>query len=137
MVQNTQKFSFRLVSPEAELMAVDATTVTAPGTEGDFGVKPGHMALVSSLRPGVITIETPSEPGAVRYFISGGFANVTATSCTILAEQAIDVLQLNATTIANDIAMIEARLKTPQDDVTMATLRAELTLAQAKLKAAS
>ena len=40
-------FQFRLVSPEAELMTEMVTDVSAPGTEGDFGVKVGHMAMIT------------------------------------------------------------------------------------------
>ena len=128
---------FRLVSPEAELMSEMVTDVSAPGTEGDFGVKPGHMAMVSTLRPGIVVAKAPHNPNPVRYFISGGFADVNASSCTILAEQAIDVLQLNAGKVKAEIDQLVSRLAMPLDEVTAATLRAELGLAQARLAAAN
>lgn len=131
-----KSFLFKLVSPEAELMSEPATEVGIPGTEGDFGVRAGHMALVASLRPGVVTAQPANGNPAVKYFIAGGFANVTVDTCTVLAEQAVDVLKLDAGVIANDISMLNARLQSPSDDVTAATLRGELTLAEARLKAA-
>lgn len=129
-------FQFRLVSPEAELMAEPALDVTIPGTEGEFGVRAGHMALVATLKPGVVTVTCANNPNPVQYFIAGGFADVNATTCTILAEQAIDVLQLDAALIANDISGLKARLETPMDDLTAAEIKAQLVLAEARLQAA-
>lgn len=138
MAQTAQEniLQFRLVSPEAELMAEQAVDVTIPGAEGEFGVKPGHMALVATLRPGVVTVNCPNNPNPVQYFIAGGFADVNATSCTILAEQAVDVLQLDANMIAHDIAAIKARLGLPMDDVLATEIAGELALAEARLAAA-
>ena len=62
--------------------------VVVPGAEGDFGVLPGHTPVISTVRPGVIHI---FEGGAVktRIFVAGGFAEVTAERCTVLAEEAV------------------------------------------------
>ncbi len=127
-------FQFVLVSPEAEVLRVRARDVSAPGSEGDFGVRARHMPLVSSLRSGVLRVT--AEDGTVSsWFVAGGFANVNDESCTVLAEQAVNVATLKPDEIARDIEQIEARLQMPNDDVTATTLRAELALAQERLKA--
>ena len=61
-----------------------------PAREGDFGVLPGHARLISTVRPGVISV---FQGGKVtdRIFVEGGFAEVTGTGCTVLAEHAIPV----------------------------------------------
>lgn len=79
-------FQLRLVSPEAEVFKGTVTDVSAPGTEGDFGVRPGHMPLITSLRAGTITVSAPEHAKPLQFQITGGFAEVNATSCLILAE---------------------------------------------------
>ncbi len=128
-------FNFRLVTPDAEIMNLAVRDITMPGTEGEFGVMGGHMPIISSLKPGVVKIV--SETQTVHYFISGGFANVKGSSCTILADTAIDVLQLNSGVIDAEIDGIEARLETPLDDQTADALYAQLVVARAKRKAVS
>jgi F-type H+-transporting ATPase subunit epsilon len=80
----TEKVEFELVSPERLLVAKAVDMVVVPGTEGDFGVLRGHAPLISTLRLGVIDIH---DAGAVaeRIFVAGGFAEVTAERCTVLA----------------------------------------------------
>src|SRR4029450_12342302 len=84
---------FELVSPERLLFSADVESVVVPGTEGDFGVLPGHARLISTVRPGVISV---FQNGKVtdRIFVEGGFAEVTGTGCTVLAEHAVPVSAL-------------------------------------------
>jgi len=65
---------FELVSPERLLFSADVESVVVPGTEGDFGVLPGHARLISTVRPGVISV---FQNGKVtdRIFVEGGFAD--------------------------------------------------------------
>ena len=79
---------FELVSPEKLLLSEEVEMVVVPGAEGDFGVLPGHTPVISTVRPGVIHV---FEGGAVktRIFVAGGFAEVTAERCTVLAEEAV------------------------------------------------
>lgn len=129
-------FNFRLVSPEAELMAEPVFEATVPGSEGEFGVRAGHMPLVATLRPGVVAVQAANNPNPVRYFVSGGFAEVNATACAVLAEQAVDVLSLNAGQITVEINGLRARLAQALDEGTRAALRTDLAIAQARLTAA-
>jgi F-type H+-transporting ATPase subunit epsilon len=83
-------FTFELVSPERLLSTGQVAMVVVPGSEGDFGVLPGHAPMMSTIRPGVIEVyasegTTPS----ARYEIEGGFAEVTPNGLTILAERAV------------------------------------------------
>src|SRR6185295_8252979 len=82
-----------VVSPERLLVSEPVEMVVVPGTEGYFGVLPQHMLLLSTLRPGVIDVYNG---GAVseRYFVTGGFAEVTGTSCTVLVDEALPVASL-------------------------------------------
>ena len=133
--QNAQTFNFELVSPERKLMSGPVKMAVIPGEEGDFGVLPNHSALVSSIRPGVIEIFREGQDGAERVFIAGGFADVTPTHTTVLAEEAVNVNDL-------DKGDLEAAIRNLTDDLGMAADEAEkariarkIALTRAKLEA--
>lgn len=78
--------SFSLLTPAKQVAEMDARSVNIPGGEGDFGVLPGHMPLVSTIRAeGTVTV-TDAEGAVHAYKISGGFADVRPTGVTVLAE---------------------------------------------------
>ena len=81
---------FELVSPQRLLKSEPVEMVVIPGAEGDFGVLPGHSLLIATVRPGVIDIH---RDGAVaeQIFVAGGFAEVSPERCTVLAEEAVPV----------------------------------------------
>ena len=82
------KVNFRLVMPERELLATEADMVVVPGSEGDFGVLPGHAPLISTVRPGVLEVFQGSK-AEQRFLVVGGFAEVTPERCTVLADEAV------------------------------------------------
>ncbi len=103
------RVKFDLVSPERQLRSEDADMVVVPGSEGDFGVLPGHAPIISTIRPGVI--EVYKGTGAPeRIFISGGICEVSADRCTVLADDAVEVASL-------DRAAIEKRIKDAEEDL--------------------
>jgi F-type H+-transporting ATPase subunit epsilon len=79
---------FELVTPEKLLRSEEVQMVVVPGTEGDFGVMEGHAPYMSTLRDGEIAIYRtwPGEPEKVP--VQGGFAEVSETGLTVLAENA-------------------------------------------------
>jgi F-type H+-transporting ATPase subunit epsilon len=93
---------FELVSPEKLLLSDDVEMVVVPGAEGDFGVLPGHAPMISTVRPGVIHI---FEGGSVksRIFVAGGFAEVTAERCTVLAEEAVPLDEIDRAGVEKDL----------------------------------
>ena len=95
MVAVDRKFEFELVSPERLLLSEPVDMAVIPGSEGDFGVLAGHSLLISTLRPGVIEV-WQGETVTNRLFVVGGFAEVTDERCTVLADEAIPVDEINA-----------------------------------------
>lgn len=79
-------FQFDLVSPERSLLSVEATEVNIPGSEGDFSSMAEHAPIITTLRPGFINVTSPK--GDFKYFVTGGFAEVSAGSTSVLAEKA-------------------------------------------------
>ncbi|MBC8338054.1 MAG: F0F1 ATP synthase subunit epsilon [Rhodospirillales bacterium] len=86
----TDTVEFELVSPQRLLKSEPVEMVVVPGAEGDFGVLPGHSLLIATVRPGVINIHRDGEV-AERIFVAGGFAEVSPERCTVLAEEAVPV----------------------------------------------
>jgi len=99
---------FELVSPDRELMSAEVDMVEIPGSEGDFGVLPGHAPLLSVIRPGVINVHSGGQ--IERIYIDSGFAEVTPESCVVLAEQAVFVKDLNR-------ADLDQRVKDAEEDL--------------------
>ncbi len=129
-------FNFELVSPDKVLVSEPAWQVVIPGEEGYFGVRAGHMSLIAAVRPGVVEVFMKEGDAPKKIFIAGGFADVTATNCTLLAEQAVNVSDLDAVQIEQDIANINEDLKTASDMTEKTILHKKLQLASIKLLAA-
>ncbi len=112
---------FELVSPERRLARAKVAMVVVPGVEGDFGVLPGHAPMMSTIRPGAIAIhEADGGPATMRFFIDGGFAEVTETGLTILAEKATPVAEIDVAAVAAELAAA----RTAGDDAAIARLEA-------------
>jgi F-type H+-transporting ATPase subunit epsilon len=125
---------FELVSPERLLFSADVESVVVPGTEGDFGVLPGHARLISTVRPGVISV---FENGKVtdRIFVEGGFAEVTGTGCTVLAEHAVPVTELDRDRALQAIQDAREDIEDAKDDEAMKEANKALEVAEARLQA--
>lgn len=86
-------FHFELVSPEKKLVSEPVFEVTAPGTEGDMGVRAGHMPVLATLRAGEVQVVRNKGDKPQVFRIEDGFVDITATRMTILAERATPVSQ--------------------------------------------
>lgn len=75
-----------VVTPEATIVNDDVEMVLCPGTEGEFGVLPNHVSLLSALKTGELTYRNTA--GDKHVFISGGFVDVNDNVCSVLAESA-------------------------------------------------
>ncbi len=85
---------FDLVSPERRLASVQATEVQIPGAGGDMTAMEGHAATITTLRPGIL--RAVSAEGTKAYVVTGGFAEISAKSISVLAERAVPLEELNA-----------------------------------------
>ncbi|WP_054006982.1 F0F1 ATP synthase subunit epsilon [Cypionkella psychrotolerans] len=93
---------FDLVSPERRLASVVASEVQIPGADGDLTAMEGHAPTITTLRPGVLKVV--SAEGAKSFVVTGGFAEISATSVSVLAERAVPIEELNATLMDQLIA---------------------------------
>lgn len=96
---------FDLVSPERKLASIAATEVQIPGADGDLTAMEGHSPTITTLRPGVLRVIGAS--GTQAYVVTGGFAEITASGVSVLAERAIPLEE--ATSAVMDTLVAEAR----------------------------
>ncbi len=100
--------SINLVTPKGVVAHQDADSVQAPGELGEFELLPGHVPLLTSLRPGVLTIGTRTRS---RYAVGAGYLRVEQSGAVeILVEQAVPAAQVDADTARKDLASAEAEL---------------------------
>ena len=110
---------FELVTPEKLLVSREADMVVVPGSEGNFGVLPGHAPLISTLRPGTVDIyegRTITE----RIFVVSGIAEVTPERCTVLADEAMAPEALDRAAIDAELQTVEGNLPSLRDQVARA-----------------
>jgi F-type H+-transporting ATPase subunit epsilon len=109
-------FHFELVSPEKLIFTGDVEAVVVPGTEGEFTVLKDHAPLMSTLKPGVVSVEAPGTK--TKLFVRGGFADVAPHGLTILAEYAIPLDELDGAKLGLDIASAEGEIASAHTDET-------------------
>jgi F-type H+-transporting ATPase subunit epsilon len=108
-----EAYKFELVSPERLLVSESVESVVIPATEGEMTVMANHSPVMTTVKPGVVTVRTAA--GKVdRYVVYGGFADILPDACTLLAESATHVDTLNKADIA-------ARIQAARDNVSQAT----------------
>ncbi|MBJ2150343.1 F0F1 ATP synthase subunit epsilon [Paracoccus sp. IB05] len=96
---------FDLVSPERRLASVSATEVQIPGADGDMTAMEGHSPTITTLRPGILRAVTSE--GVKSYIVTGGFADISPSGVTVLAERAIPAEEASSTIL--DEILAEAR----------------------------
>ena len=99
---------FDLVSPERKLASVEASEIQIPGADGDFTVMAEHAPMLTTLRPGLLSVKTDSD--VTEYIVTGGFVEVSGKNASVLAEQAIPKVEVTAEVIDDLIAVATAAL---------------------------
>ena len=113
---------FDLVSPERKLASVEASEIQIPGADGDFTVMAEHAPMLTTLRPGLLSVKTDSD--VTEYIVTGGFVEVSGKNASVLAEQAIPKVEVTAEVIDDLIAVATAALNNiPPEDVDAANKR--------------
>lgn len=129
------QINFELVSPEAKLVSEPVDMIVIPGEEGQFGVMAGHASLVASLKPGIVELYDAEGAEPRKIFIAGGFADVTPDNCSVLAEEAINVADINRDRVEQEIKTLNHDLALASEDADKARIGRRMALAEAKLQA--
>ena len=125
---------FELVSPEEVLVTQLVDMVVVPGGDGDYGVLAGHVPMITTVRPGAITI---FEEGRVtdRIFVTGGFAEVTGERITILIEKSVKVDKLDRAVVEQDLKNFAEDVEDAKTDDERGQAVDKLEIAKAQLQA--
>ncbi|MCY1040343.1 F0F1 ATP synthase subunit epsilon [Corallococcus sp. bb12-1] len=124
------KLTVEIVTPEKRILTVQADEAIVPGGEGLFGVRPGHTPFLSLVEPGTLTLIEGGRQD--RYFIAGGFVEVSNDKVLVLADAAEHVNGIDVAGARRRLAESEARLK----DLNSADARYALEQASVRREAA-
>jgi F-type H+-transporting ATPase subunit epsilon len=128
------KVNFELVSPQRLLLSEAVDMVVVPGAEGDFGVLAEHAPLISTVRPGTITVYQDNVVSE-RIFVAGGFAEVTAERCTVLAEEAEPIEDIDRAAVETELRTLREDLGGAQTEEERQLVEARIAVAEAKIEA--
>ncbi|MBU4529892.1 MAG: F0F1 ATP synthase subunit epsilon [Hoeflea sp.] len=106
-------FNFELVSPERLLLSATVNEVVIPGMDGEMTVMAHHAPTMTTIKPGVVTVVT-TDGRTERFVVFGGFADIVPDGCTLLAESAVAVADI-------DRADLSQRLQNAREDYADAT----------------
>lgn len=108
-------FNFELVSPERLLLSATVSEVVIPASEGEMTVYANHAPTMTTVKPGVVSVKDAAGK-VTKYVVFGGFADILPTGCTLLAESAIPMNELNRDTMAKRIEAARADVSNASGD---------------------
>ncbi|OQM74673.1 F0F1 ATP synthase subunit epsilon [Manganibacter manganicus] len=112
-----ESFQFDLVSPERLLVSEQVESVIIPGAEGEMTVMAKHAPVMTTIQPGVVTVKSAGG-GEERYVVFGGFADILPSGCTLLAESAVAVKDIDRADITRRIQEAKEDAADAEDDET-------------------
>ena len=130
-----EAFQFELVSPERLLVSAKVESVVIPGVEGEMTVMALHAPVMTTVKPGVVTVK-PVSGSEERYVVFGGFADILPSGCTLLAESAVAVKDIDRADLARRIQDAREDVADATDDATRTKadeMLAQLTTLEAAL----
>ena len=128
------KMHVEVVSTEQLIYSGEAEFVVAPATEGEIGIYPQHVPLLTRIKPGVLRLRVPGSKDEVLVAVSGGMMEVQPTLITVLADTAIRGEDLDEARANEAKRAAEDALKHATDDLSTANAHAALAVAIAELK---
>jgi len=113
-----QAYKFDLVSPERLLLSEQVDAVVIPASDGEMTVMALHAPAMTTLRPGVVTVMR--QGNSERFVVFGGFADITPEACTLLAESAVRVAELDRAALERSIQDAREDVRDAKDEATRA-----------------
>ena len=124
--------AFKLVSPSKDLLNTETAMVIVPGADGDMGLMAGHSPVISTLRAGEVILRDGDSD--VRWFIEGGFVEVTAEKVVLLAEHAVAMTEVTSDSAKKALQDAEKALSNSDLTNPSAVQRAKIALEIAKAR---
>ena len=120
-----------IVTPEAKVFSADVEMVTLTGTEGEMGIYPQHMPLMTQLVPGEITARQGGEN--IYLAVGEGFVQITGTQVSVLTDMAINAKDIDEAKVEAARKQAETRLTQKLSEEEIATVEASITHATTQL----
>jgi F-type H+-transporting ATPase subunit epsilon len=120
-----------IVTPEATAYSEDVEMVTLPGVEGELGVYPNHVPLLTTLNPGELRVLKGGQE--IFLAIGEGFVEITGTSVSVLTDMALDVSSIDESAAEAAVARAKAAMKEDLGSEDIAAVQAALSKAMAQL----
>jgi F-type H+-transporting ATPase subunit epsilon len=120
-----------IVTPETKVYSEDVDMVTLPGTEGDLGVYPKHVPLLTTLKPGELRV---SKDGRETFLAVGeGFVEIKADAVSVLTDMALESEKIDTAAAEAAVERAKAAMKEDHSKEEVAALQASLQKALAQL----
>lgn len=133
---SAELLNFELVSPEAKLVEEPVKMAVIPGEEGELGVGANHASFVVALKPGVVALHKDDGGSDIhKIFITGGFADISDAGCSVLAEEATPLRDLDKSALESKLKDLNEDLGLATEDADKARVQREIDLTAAKLSA--
>ncbi len=127
------RFSLVIVTPSSMTFEGEVRSVLAPGTDGYFEVLIGHVPMLTSLQPGILTVR--NDEGRTQYAVSGGFVEVLRSQVTVLAETIEEVGAIDPERAQQAEERARRRLESAEEGVDVERAKAALDRALNRIKA--
>ena len=122
-----------VVSAEEHIFSGEAELVSLPGTSGELGIMPGHLPLITLIRPGFVRVHVPGEQEPEQIFVAGGVLEVQPEQVTVLAETAVRSKDLDEARAKEALAAAEAARASATGSIEIARIEAEIAALAAEL----
>lgn len=122
-----------VVSAEEQIFSGEAELVSLPGTSGELGIMPGHLPLITLIRPGFVRVHVPGEQEPEQIFVAGGVLEVQPEQVTVLADTAVRSKDLDEARAKEALAAAEAARASATGSIEIARIEAEIAALAAEL----
>ena len=122
-----------VVSAEEHIFSGEAELVSLPGTSGELGIMPGHLPLITLIRPGFVRVHVPGEQEPEQIFVAGGVLAVQPEQVTVLSDTAVRSKDLDEARAKEALAAAEAARASATGSIEIARIEAEIAALAAEL----
>lgn len=122
-----------VVSAEEHIFSGEAELVSLPGTSGELGIMPGHLPLITLIRPGFVRVHVPGEQEPEQIFVAGGVLEVQPEQVTVLADTAVRSKDLDEARAKEALTAAEAARASATGSIEIARIEAEIAALAAEL----
>lgn len=122
-----------VVSAEEHIFSGEAELVSLPGTSGELGIMPGHLPLITLIRPGFVRVHVPGEQEPEQIFVAGGVLEVQPEQVTVLADTVVRSKDLDEARAKEALAAAEAARASATGSIEIARIEAEIAALAAEL----